>query len=228
MASGSTDYDTNARDESFLSTQTLLLLEALNEKDERLGQMLYGVWYAVNDTKNPESFPHAAHSVRELMEKAPIYMPDVPVKQSGNKLSEDVRALHEAWKIIKTGAWKSAPPWNGSIDSTLESWLGKAETFFDDYSKNHETRKQQVAKAITALDSSGQPLPAKLIEIRVKEWGDLSQYFIKIAHHGSVADSAEFELQVQLLEEFLLSLIHPEPIPVMDELDALIAEGESS
>jgi len=228
MANGVTDFDADNRDDSFLSTQTLLLLEALNEKDELLGRMLYGSWYSVNDTKNPEAYPQAAHSIRELMEKAPDLIPDVPVKQGTGSLSEDVRVLHEAWKIIKSGAWKSAPPWKGSIDNTLESWLGKAETFFEDFGKNHETRKQQVAKAITALDKSGQPLPAKLIEIRVKEWGELSKYFMKIAHHGAVADPAEFELEVQLLEEFLLSLIHPQPIPVMDELDALIAEGESS
>lgn len=221
-------YDISTQENSFLSTQTLLLLEALNEKDERLGKMLYGAWYIVNDTKNPEAYSQASHSIRELMEKAPIYMPDVPVKQSSNKLSEDVRVLHGAWKIIKSGAWKSTPPWKGFIDDTLEGWLSKAETFFGDYSKNHETRRQQVAKAITALDKSGQPLPAKLIEIRVKEWGGLSQYFMKIAHHGSVTDSLEFKLNVQLLEEFLLSLMHPQPIPIMDELDALIAEGESS
>jgi hypothetical protein len=210
-----------------LSSQTLLLISQLETKEKRLAQMLQGAWFAILDIQSPESVVQAAHSVRELMEKAPIWIKEVPVQQGSKKLKEEVKALHEAWKIIKSGNWSSTPPWNGDIDKPLGDWLIKAGDFFDYFSNNHQTRNEQMAEAIKALDQSGRPLPQNLIAEKVKDWSTLNEYFQAIAHHSTSADSGNFQTNLSELESFLLDLLHPEPIPLMDELDNLISEGES-
>ncbi len=212
---------------SALSSQTLLLAGQLEAREKRLAQMLRGAWFAVLDTRYPESATHAGHSARELMEKAPIWLPEVPVRQGTKRLKDDVRLLQEVWNVIKAGSWPGNPAWEGSIDQPLKGWLEKADQFFDDFSKSHQTRKDQISEAIKALDKSGQPLPQNLIIEKVREWDKLREYFLAIAHHNKTADRQECQTRLGELEAFLLALIHPEPIPIMDEIDALISEGEA-
>lgn len=214
-------------DASALSSQTLLLIGQLELKEKRLSQMLQGAWFAAQNDRHPETATHAAHSARELMEKAPIWLPDVPVQQGTKRLTDDVRILHEAWKIIKNGSWPGDPVWEGAIDGALCSWLKQADAFFDDFAQSHQTRKEQIGEAIKALDRSRQQLPGNLIADKVRDWDKLREYFVAVAHHNKVADRGELQENLAKLEEFLLALIYPRPIPMMDEIDALISEGES-
>ena len=60
-------------------SRTLRLLELLSEKSEDLTHMLKGAWVALNSSDNPDMLPQVAHSMRELVEKAPYKIPEVPV-----------------------------------------------------------------------------------------------------------------------------------------------------
>ena len=215
----------SAYDDSMLSSQTLSLRSQL---DPKLSQMLQGAWFAILGARHVDSFSQAANSARELMEKAPQFIPDTPVKQGSKKLNDEVKTLHEAWKIIRAADWSADHPWQGTnIDESLSGWLVQAETFFDDYSKSHQSRNKQIEITIAALDKSGQNLPENLMAARVKQWSNLREYFLAICHHGKDGKLDEFKAKLGELEAFLLDLIHPEPIPLLDELDALISEGET-
>lgn len=217
---GNSDFD-----ESMLPSQTLLLVGQL---DAKLSQMLQGAWFAILGPRHVDSFSQAANSARELMEKAPQFIPDVPIQQGSKSLKEDVKALHEAWKLIKTGGWSDEHPWQGKgIDDALDGWLIKADAFFEEFATSHQTRREQMTITIQALDKSGQALPENLMAARVKQWDNLREYFLAICHHGKEGELEEFKAKLAELEAFLLMLIHPEPIPLLDELDDLIAEGES-
>ncbi len=212
-------------DLSSLSDQTRQLYRVLAEKDEGLPQMLYGIWEAANKGSD-ESLAQAAHSARELMEKAPAKIPDVPVSQGSGNLANDVRVLQEAWRSVKADN-PNCPPWAGDINSSLGGWLEKAEVFFEDFSNSHQIRAQQIQLTITSLDQSGQSLPSSLVDEKVREWNNLRQYFIKVAHHNKKTDDESLRQKVTELEVFLLNLLYPKPIQDMDEIDALIAEGKN-
>jgi hypothetical protein len=201
----------NPYDESLLPSQTLSLA---NQLDPKLAQMLRGAWFAVIGSRHEDSFSQAANSARELIEKAPQYIPEAPIEQHKYVLNEEVKALQEAWSVIRAANWSPDHPWDGkNIDPSLSSWLNKAEEFFDKYSKSHPGRRKEIEVTIQALDKSGQTLPENLMAI---------------CHHRKEGEIEEFRSRLEELESFLLALIHPEPIPVLEELDELITEGEAA
>jgi hypothetical protein len=62
-------------------SRTLRLLELLSEKSEDLAYMLKGAWMTLSSSDNPDMLPQVAHSMRELIEKAPLRIPEVPVEK---------------------------------------------------------------------------------------------------------------------------------------------------
>src|SRR5687768_1740148 len=78
-----------------LTGEQIALIEALNDRDTRLGPIYLGAVRALLDATNPERVPQAAHSIRELLEKLPRWI-DAPVsagpslKERTNRLSQDV------------------------------------------------------------------------------------------------------------------------------------------
>ena len=60
-------------------SRTLRLIELLAVKSQVLADMLMGAWVTLYSTDNPDMLPQVAHSMRELIEKAPYKIPEVPV-----------------------------------------------------------------------------------------------------------------------------------------------------
>lgn len=210
-----------------LDSRTLRLLELLSEKSEDLANMLKGAWVALNTTDNPDVLPQVAHSVRELMEKASIKLPDVPIEQGSNNLKNDVSVLNDKWSAMAQGR-QEISTWRGEIDETLREILRDFDTFFADFSTKYQPRNEQNATLIQALDESEGQMPAHILSARLKQWNDIREFFLSAAHHGKPAVTADEVAQaVANLEEFLLDLISPEPIPDINALDILIAEGEA-
>src|SRR4029077_18363670 len=67
------------------------LVEALSEKDARLGQMYVGALMVLENQGNPESLAQACHSLRELMEKIPRWYEAVPAPEQVPRLNDRVR-----------------------------------------------------------------------------------------------------------------------------------------
>lgn len=69
--------------------RTLRLLELLSDSSEELANILKGAWIVLNSTGNPDMLPQVAHSMRELVEKAPYKIPEVPVERDDPKSRKD-------------------------------------------------------------------------------------------------------------------------------------------
>ena len=158
-----------------LDSRTLRLLELLSEKSQDLADMLKGAWAALSTTDNPDMLPQVGHSMRELIEKAPLKMSEVPIEKDEPK----------------------------------------------------ERRVQMIA-LIRTFSGSGQT-PAQLLATQLDILWPLRDYFMAVAHHKKPeATVDEVTRAIVRLEECLLNLVSPEPIPDLDELDVLIAEGEAA
>jgi hypothetical protein len=79
-----------------LTGQQNALHEALSDKDQKLASMYLGALKAFEQSANPEMYVHAAHSMRELMEKMPQYL-DLPVEEHIPSLKERTRYLADNW-----------------------------------------------------------------------------------------------------------------------------------
>lgn len=156
-------------------SRTLRLLELLSEKSEDLANMLKGAWITLNSSDNPDMLPQVAHSMRELIEKAPLRISEVPVEKD-----------------------------------------------------DPGTRKIQLIALIRTYNGSGQT-PAQLLTTQLNTLWPLRDFFMSVAHHNRPeATIDEVRRAIVNFEECLLNLISPEPIPDLDELDVLIAEGEAA
>jgi hypothetical protein len=213
-----------------LSSQSELLNKELTAHSERLANMHRGVFAALADTTNPDYLAQAAHSARELMEKAPLDLPDVPIEQSSGKLKDQVKELHVLWRVIKESEqWKDCPPWEGELNADLGALLIELDGFFDGFSKEHQERSLQAKLMVQRLDPAGPTLPETAMQQRIKWWMKLKGKFTGIAHHnpGASEDSDAFLKDIEELERFLLDLLAPQPVKEFSEIDQLISEGES-
>jgi hypothetical protein len=200
------------------------LVSALNEKDSRLADMYLGVLWVRSHPSNPDGVAHAAHGMRELMEKLPIYL-NFPLRQSNVSLTEKVNELESAWSkgcdssCLKTG-------WSGNIDAPLRKFLDSVASFFDWYVVSRPKRKERTAKVLRSLDLAGVALPEAVERIQIDEWHDMHGYFQGVAHHNNGAPTREFENYLQGFEVFILDRLRPKIFDDQAKLQNLIEEAE--
>lgn len=151
-------------------------------KWQDLVNMLKGSWAVLESTDNPEMQAHAAHSMRELIEKACYLIGQVPDKVQGSDGSEDDKKRTPTRLLVE---------------------------FF--ISNDGSTSEHIIESQTDAL------------------W-KLREDFVEISHHSSeqkTIDVEEMKQKITEMEEILLNLFCPQSIKDLDELDALMAQGES-
>ena len=57
---------------------------------------------------------------------------------------------------------------------------------------------------------------------------DSDTYFKKVAHNGRRAERDEFVGKLFVVEDILLRRMQPRPVSDLDEIDALLAEGNDA
>lgn len=228
MDGDATNIDEQVSQSAFsFDPRTLSLIELLSDKSEPLANMLKGAWIALNTPDNPDMLPQVAHSMREIMEKASIMLPNVPIEQGSNNLKNDVKALDDKWQAT-VQIKGNVSEWSNEVDDSVRELLTEFGTFFEGFSIKYQPRNEQNTALIQTLDSSGGQIPNHMLSARLKQWNDLRQFFLKVAHHGKLEVTIEEVTNAIVeLEEFLLNLMSPEPIPDLAGLDSLIAEGEA-
>jgi hypothetical protein len=209
-----------------LSGQQRALYEALVKKDQRLANMYLGSLLVLDHTHNPEHLAHASHSLRELMEKLPMYL-DMPVPAQLPTLKDKVQQLRQIWDhTYRHSTCRGDPGWQGSIDKPLLKLLTKMEEFFGWFAADRPTRKQRTSKILRNLDPAGLPLPKPIENLHVEEWDRCHDFFEAGAHHKAV-ESEEFKIWLAFLERFLLDQILPRTFEDHLILDQIIREGEA-
>lgn len=213
------------------ASRTQRLLDLLSEKSESHADMLKGAWATLESSGNPDMIAQAAHSMRELIEKAHDYMVEAPVKIEGDGLKSAVITLAEKWS---TGTQKtksiSTSDWSGTVDNPFQKLLKALGDFFATFSAEHRPRKEQHKAVLRTLDGSGQPIPEAIIKARLKVWGEFDDFFKDVAHHRIEVTLSELRTKIENFEDFILDMRYPEralPIDTLDALDSIISEGEA-
>ena len=159
------------------SSSTLELISALSGESQHLAYMLQGAWVALDSSDNPDMLAQAAHSIRELIEKAPYYIERVPIQSQDPKVT------------------------------------------------NGEYRRNQIRSLVTTYVGNNGQTSEQILEAQTDIILSLRDYFVAAAHHGG-ASLEEMKQKITELESILFNFISPQPIEDLDELDALIAQGE--
>lgn len=178
-------------------SRTLELVEVIDQLDTKwqnlginqhdlkwrdLVPMLKGAWAALEPKDNPDRVAHAAHSMRELFEKACYLIGQVPDH------TQDMDDLEEDDK--RTPARLLVDFFIGNEGSTSE----------------------------------------QILDFQADAIWKLRKDFVEISHHSSEHKTIgieEMKLKIGEMENVLLDLFSPQPIEDLDELDALMAQGES-
>lgn len=203
------------------------LVEALSEKDRRLADMYIGALMALRLPSNPESLAQACHSLRELMEKIPRWYERVPAPEQLPRMNDKVSALHLKWmKMIGRTTCLIDGIWTGPIDRFLGIVLKEVDEFFKWLETDRPMRSERMTMLLQRLDPLGLPLPAKIEELRVRQWAECRSYFIEVAHHNATTTSEEAAQYVYFLERFLLDLVRPRTFEKHREIDTIIKDGE--
>lgn len=194
----------------------------LRRRRETLANMYLGALSVTQSTGNRDYLSQAAHSIRELMEKLPeiIYV-SVP-ERKGNLTMNDLKII---WKAtLKKTSCRNSAGWKGEIDSGLQKFLQRIETFFAEDTRI--SRSEEVRRFLRESDGDGRLLPAHLEEQNIKTWKDLRDYFVDIAHHKPTTHT-EFMDSLEAFERFIIEKLHPETTADFEQIDKLIEEGES-
>lgn len=170
--------DTSATGVAF-SSRTLEVIGKLGGESQPLGDMLLGAWATLESVNNPDMLAQAAHSIRELIEKAPYYIERVPI------VSKDPKTPGE------------------------------------------ELRRSQVRSLVTVYVGNGGQTSRQIVEAQTDAIMSLRNYFVTVSHHRETS-LEELKREIAALETILLNFLDPRPIEDLDELDALIAQGEAS
>lgn len=125
--------------------QLLALLRVKQTAEYPLSVWYHGALHALADTGNPERLSHAAHSLREMLEKLPKWT-GVPVADVSVGVFKGLRhaikdGIERAKKHYNNG-------WNGEITSTLRKALGHVEKYIavNDGPKRQEQTAMSVSK----------------------------------------------------------------------------------
>jgi hypothetical protein len=211
--------------EELLEDHQLELYLALSERSEKAGGWYRGALIALANRADPERFVHAAHSLRELMEKLPKLI-DVPAPRDPVSMKSKLRALGEIWEKRRrlTSCHKDGD-WHGPIDTHLRAGLIAVDETIE-WLRTLPTFKESALVLIRELDVSKRLLPPSIEREHYKEWRDLNDYFQAVAHHLHDTNDTEFGARLYAFESFILDKIRPSTAADQKVLDDIIAEAE--
>lgn len=207
--------------------RTQKLLDYLDSKSERLSDMLKGAWIGLaQDEENSDKHAQIAHSVRELMEKAQKDLTTLPMQLNSGELVGQIRGLSTSWKTAAIPVTDIS--WDGSITNKQKEILVSINTLLVDFDTKYPPNSERRSALIQALDGSSAQIPQQIMSERDNAWKELSEYFIAVVHHNKTTMTDDLRDKLIKVEQLLLDILTPEVIPVLDDIDALIASVEAA
>lgn len=209
----------------FLREEQKILFENISRRNTSLGDMYFGGLQLVSDEKNPFHYQLAAHAFRELIDHCEKLTGAVVVKGDGMKQRlVPVRTAFSAVKEARTLTPDSSKDLSGLSEALNEA----LDTFFVWQDDNRPQKRIRTAVVLTQLAGPGPALPSDVVAHEISSWMRSLEYFNSVAHSGKRAERDEFLGKLYAVEEILLRRIQPRPISELDEIDALIQEGENA
>jgi hypothetical protein len=197
------------------------LFEALRRRDPRVADFYLGALVVIADRANPEAIFQSAHSVREMLEKAPLLVGESSVPNQ--RLNDKLAPIRKKFKKLKAslnedGSWQP-----GSASKIVRMLQGLGD-LFDWMDANLKQRRDQMRMLLRTLVGPGILLPADVEEAELDELMFLKEYFTNLAHHAFAATEDEFYHQLTKAETILLRKLKPEPSADFEAIDALLQE----
>jgi len=229
MAGTVTPADTTKvpSDEVNLAGQQLALHSALVKKNTGLSNMYLGAHIVLRQTNNPERHIHAAHSLREMIEKLPLYL-EISEKKKGPSLKDKCITLKRCWKnkALRSNA-HHAGQFKGEIDSFLEAFFKDITEFLKWFDNDNPSRNEERKQLLRELDGYDLPMPNTIEKNRTKQFSDFQNYFTRVSHHNKMVDIGEFDSYLYHFEFFLLDIFVPRTFENHEAIDDVIALGEA-
>ena len=207
---------------SFHYPKQKLLYERLSKIDALLGKNYIGALIVLRDEKNPIRFVHAAHSIREIMEKLPEYI-DTAIERKGTTTKNLVQTLLDSYKKIKANYSKKN---NSSIFlKKIVELLANFERLFQEISPKRKTRFK---KFLGDYDKNLNSLPPLIEDLRVKEWEILSDFFQGVSHNRITVELEKFNSYLTGFENYLMDRLDPRTFDDLTKIEKLIQKGETN
>jgi len=209
----------------FLRQEQRLLLDQLGRRDPLLADIYSGGLRAFADETNPYRFQLAAHAFRELIAHC--------LKMTGGKvvfgdgMKQRLVPVKNAYLAMKRAS-QLVPDPTGRPSGVSETLIVAIGDFFEWSDNNRPENRKMTAFMLTQLAGSGPALPSDVVGDEISAWMDSDEYFKLVAHSKQRAERDGFVGKLFAVEDILLRRMQPRPVSDLDEIDALIAEGENA
>ena len=212
------------------------IIRGLSRKSEELAEMYIGALRVLLDNQNPDRLYQSAHSIRELMEKMPLFWEETPVfkkKKPGDGIKSQLNPRKRRWNNLKDNCSEAKNDWHGTIGDSLRGFLNDLDAFFQWYEKHYPEQQSQTTSFLNTLAPFAGSLPAEENDRKEKQrsdkWMNLSSQITNYSHHSPtnlkyLDTLSEFE---SLLLNEILFIVQPIVLSDLELLDALILEVES-
>ena len=197
------------------------LFEALRRRDSRVADFYCGALIVIVDRRNPEAVFQAAHSIREMLEKAPLLVG--AASAPSQRLNDKLAPIRAKFKKVRPGLNEDGS-WQPESETKIAKLLRDLRNLCDWMDASLQQRKVQMRTLLRELVGPGILLPSDVEEAELNELMDLKDYFTNLAHHAFSATEEEFYNRLTQAETILLRKLNPEPSADFGAIDALLQE----
>ncbi len=209
----------------FLRQEQGALLEHLRHRSTSIADIYFGGLQIFADETNPYRFQLAAHAFRELIAHCARLTGGSVI--FGDNMKTRLDPVKKAFIALKQAGTLAPDP--TSNPTGMSDVLNEAlDAFFDWSDKYHPGNRKKTALMLTQLAGAGPALPSDVVADEISGWMNSDEYFKKVAHNGRRAERDEFVGKLFVIEDILLRRMQPRPVSDLDEIDALLAEGDNA
>jgi hypothetical protein len=209
----------------FLRQEQRLLLDHLGRRSASIADIYSGGLRVFVDDTNPYRFQLAAHAFREMIAQCPTLTGGSVV--FGDNMKQRLVPVKKAFEGLRRLSAQTPGP--TSNPTGLSDALNEAlEDFFEWNDTYHAENRRKTALLLSQLSGGGPALPSDVVADEISRWIDSDTYFKKVAHNGRRAERDEFVRTLFVVEDILLRRMQPRPVSDLDEIDALLAEGNNA
>ena len=207
---------------SILSGPRQALLDALYQSDPKTADFYRGALFAFVDQQNPERLIQAAHSIRELLEKAPMLAGGLTAPSQ--RLNDKLATLRAKFQKLVPHLSEDGT-WTPNSEKKVAMVLAELRSVVQWMDADFKQRREQARILLRALTGPGILPPSDIEDAEVQEFMDIKQYFTELSHHRFAVTDADFLQKLTKVETILLRKLRPEPAADFAAIDALLRDA---
>lgn len=197
-----------------LSGRSRQLLVLLQDGKGAAGVLYEGGLRVLADAGNPARVRQAAYSLREMIGELEAAAGLVRADPNLKKRVQDLRDQVDKASRSRRGQ-----------ELVFADLGGILEDFFAAFEADFPTRRGRAQTTIHGLDPAKRVGPPTVSDERTRALMDFQTRFNNILHGNYDVSVAEFQLQLERFESFLVDWLSPRTFADFDELDEFLAEG---